>query len=110
MLGVGVYEALDSVFNSEAGDTQNRPPVGSKGIDKTDWSGDHGDIKRALDLRGDDNVKISPDGDVWTENPDGSWTSQGPASAYTGSGKPSGKDGKSRESKRGKARGRDNCE
>ena len=83
-------------YRSEAGDTQYRPPLGSKEIDKTDWSGDHQDIKRQVGVGPADNVKISPDGDVWVENPDGTWTNAGPASEYTGSGKPSGRRGKDR--------------
>jgi hypothetical protein len=76
---------------------QSNPPPGSRPIDQTDWSGDHGQIKGALGLGGADNVVISPNGDVWAQNPDGSWTNAGPAGNYTGSGQPSGRTGGDRD-------------
>lgn len=83
-----------SVMKSEG---EKRPPPGSKGIDKTPWSGDHGKIKESLGLGGRDDVLIDPDGNVWVKHPDGSYTNEGPASDYTGSGKPSGRKGKDRD-------------
>ncbi|MGE0425980.1 MAG: hypothetical protein AB7O88_27210, partial [Reyranellaceae bacterium] len=81
---------------------RSRPPAGSLPIKDTPWSGDHDEIKRALGLRGEDNVVISPDGDVWVENPDGTFTNRGPAKAFTGSDSPAGRRGKDREAnKRG---------
>jgi RHS repeat-associated protein len=84
------------VYNSGSDDRAARPPPGSKPIDQTDWSGDHGAIKDGVGARGDDSVKISPNGEVWVQNPDGSWTNGGPAGNYTGSGEPSGRQGKDR--------------
>jgi RHS repeat-associated protein len=78
-------------------DTADRPPAGSRPIDQTPWSGDHGEIKEAIGATGTTNVKISPTGDVWAENPDGSWTNHGPAGSFTGSGQPSGRRGKDRD-------------
>jgi hypothetical protein len=72
---------------------QDKPPPGSKGIDETPWTDDHDDIKGDLGLGGADNVKISPNGDVWVELPDGSWENAGPAKNFTGSGKPGGSRG-----------------
>jgi RHS repeat-associated protein len=77
-------------------DSAQRPPAGSKPIDKTPWSGDHQDIKPAIGAKPGDNVRISPTDEVWLQNPDGSWTNHGPASNYTESGRPSGRRGKDR--------------
>jgi RHS repeat-associated protein len=77
-------------------DPSKRPPPGTKPIDETAWSGDHGKIKGEIGLGPTDHTGIDPDGNVWGQNPDGSWTNYGPASDYTGSGKPSGKRGKDR--------------
>jgi RHS repeat-associated protein len=82
---------------SDGGDTADKPPAGSLPIDQTPWSGDHKDIKDGIGAGPADNVKISPDGDVWVQNPDGSWTNGGPAGDYTGSGKPSGRRGNDRD-------------
>jgi hypothetical protein len=64
-------------------------------------TGDHRGIKDGVGAGNRDNVKISPNGDVWVERPDGSWTNEGPASSYTGSGKASGEKGKDRENRGG---------
>jgi hypothetical protein len=74
-----------------------RPPAGSRPINETPWSGDHQEIKKAVDAGSTDNVKISPTSEVWAQNPDGSWTNHGPADSFTGSGKPSGRRGKDRD-------------
>jgi hypothetical protein len=79
------------------GETRAKPPPGSKPISETPWSGDHGEIKGALELGGEGKVNIAPDGDMWVQNPDGTWTNEGPATDYTGSGKPSGRRGKDRD-------------
>ncbi len=70
------------------------PPPGSKPIDDTEWSGDHGAIKRGIGAEPPDNVKIDPSGHVWLEMPDGCWEDFGPAGAFTGSGKPRRRKGK----------------
>jgi RHS repeat-associated protein len=85
-----------SMLNSDD-DTAPRPPAGSRPIDQTPWSGNHQEIKDAIGAGPEDNVRISPTGDVWAQNPDGSWTSHGPASDYTGSGEPRGRRGKDRD-------------
>lgn len=72
-------------------------PTGSRGIDETPWSGDHGDIKDALGLRGDDKVYVDPSDNVWVQHPDGSFENEGPAGNFTGSGKPSGRTGRDRD-------------
>jgi RHS repeat-associated protein len=72
------------------GTTLGKKPTGAKGIDKTKWTRDHGQIKKGVGARGDDNVVIDENGDVWLENPDGSFTNHGYAGDYTGSGKASG--------------------
>jgi hypothetical protein len=74
-----------------------RPPAGSLPINETPWSGDHGRIKQAVDAKPDDDVRISPTGEVWVQNPDSSWTNHGDAKAFTGSGRPSGRRGKDRD-------------
>jgi hypothetical protein len=78
-------------------DNANRPPPRSRPIDETDWSGDHTEIKRAVGAQGNDDVRISPTGEVWAKKPDGSWENHGPADTFTGSGKPSGRRGKDRD-------------
>jgi hypothetical protein len=80
----------------------NRPPAGSLPIDETEWSGDHHEIKRAINVRARDNVSIDPEGNVWAENTDGTWTDHGPATDYTRSGKAKGRRGKDRRDKRRK--------
>lgn len=77
-----------------------RPPTGSRPIDQTPWSGDHENIKGGISANPDDNVRISPDGNVWLQNPDGTWTNHGPADSFTGSGKASGRRGKDRDQRR----------
>ena len=83
---------------STEGETEKRPPPGSKPIDKTDWSGDHGDIKEGIGAGPTDNVVVDSDNNVWGQNPDGSWSNHGPAGNFTGSGQPSGRKGKDRKS------------
>ncbi len=98
-------ERVGTIFETRRND---RPPPGSKPIDETPWSGDHGKIKDDLDLGGKGSVKIAPNGDVGSENPDGSWTNEGPAEIFTGSGNSAGRRGKDRrgnEPRRGGTRG-----
>jgi RHS repeat-associated protein len=78
-------------------ENSSKPPSGSRPIDQTEWSGDHQDIKRGVGAGPADNVKISPEGEVWVEEPDGSWTNHGSAADYTQSGRPSGRTGRDRE-------------
>ena len=94
--GWALADYLSGILFEEANESQGKPPAGSKGINETEWSGDHGTIKGSLGLSGDDNVKISPDGEVWVETPEGKWVNEGPADSYTGSGKASGRRGKDR--------------
>ncbi len=86
--------------DSEGGDDAEgvqRPPPGSKPIDQTPGSGDHAAITGDVGAKPDDDTRISPSGDVWSQNPDGTWTNYGPASGFTGSGRPSGRRGKDRK-------------
>ncbi len=83
----------------QEGETRDKPPPGSKPIDQTQWSGDHQEIKRGIGAKGADDVRISPDGDVWAKKPDGSWTNHNAAGAYTESGTPSGRTGAERDSR-----------
>ena len=85
--------------NDDSTNTQSKPPAGSRPIDQTEWSGDHQDIKGAIDQGAKDKTSIDPAGNVWGENTDGSWTNYGPAGDYTGSGKPSGRRGRDRNKK-----------
>lgn len=73
-----------------------KPPVGSKPISQTPWSGDHQSIKQAIGAGATDDTRISPQGEVWSQHPDGSWTNYGPASNFTGSGRPRGQRGRDR--------------
>ncbi|MNM93630.1 tRNA3(Ser)-specific nuclease WapA precursor [compost metagenome] len=86
----------DIVYYNEENGEHDKLPSGSKGIDKTDWSGDHQDIKDGIGAGPADKVFISPKGEVWLEVPGGKFVNEGPASDYTGSGKPSGRKGKDR--------------
>jgi RHS repeat-associated protein len=95
-IGYGIGSAIDIMLNKSDEEGASRPPPGSKPIDKTPWSGDHVGIKKGVGAGATDDVRISPNGDVWVQNPDGSWTNYGPASSYTGSGKASGRKGKDR--------------
>jgi RHS repeat-associated protein len=79
-------------------DTQSSPPSGSKPIDQTDWSGNHGEIKDSIGSGGKDKTRIDPEGNVWGENPDGTWTNHGPAANHTSSGRPEGRRGSDRRS------------
>jgi hypothetical protein len=81
---------------------RDRLPTGSLAIDQTEWSGDHHQIKRAINARGTDKVSIDPQGNIWAENSDGRWTNHGAATDYTGSGKAKGRRGKDRRNKRRK--------
>ena len=89
---------LGHIFHSEGEDVEGvkRPPPGSKPINKTPWSGDHQEIKDAINAAPDDDTRISPNGDVWSQHPDGTWTNYGPARNFTGSGRPKGQRGKDR--------------
>jgi hypothetical protein len=94
-LGASAVDGLGAlILNNE---NAERPPAGSRSINQTPWSGDHRDIKRAVGADPDDDVRISPTGEVWAQNPDGSWTNHGAAETFTGSGKPSGRRGKDRD-------------
>lgn len=92
--GRAVGNAVGNVLNS---DNAQRPPAGSRPINETPWSGDHAEIKRAAGAQPDDDVRISPTGDVWVQKPDGSWENHGPTDSFTGSGKPRGRRGKDRD-------------
>ncbi len=97
-LGMAVGAAVMCMAGDEDSDDQHkRPPAGSRPINQTPWSGDHGQIKGQIGAGPADDVRIDPDGNVWSENPDGTWTDHGPASDYTGSGKPKGKRGPDRD-------------
>jgi hypothetical protein len=89
-----VGNAVGNILNN---DNADRPPAGSRPIDQTPWSGDHKEIKKGAGAEPDDDVRISPDGEVWKQHPDGSWSNHGPAESFTGSGKPSGRRGKDRD-------------
>jgi hypothetical protein len=91
--GAAALLAGGIILNNNA----SRPPAGSRPIDQTDWSGDHTEIKDAVCAEANDDVRISPTGEVWAQKPDGSWENHGPAESYTGSGKPSGRRGKDRD-------------
>lgn len=92
--GRTIGNAVGNILNS---DNAQRPPAGSRPINETPWSGDHGVIKGAIDAGPTDDVRISPAGEVWHKGPDGSWTNHGPVDTFTGSGKPSGRRGKDRD-------------
>jgi RHS repeat-associated protein len=112
LAGGAIYDLAGQLYDYLAGDQSDRsskPPPGSKGIDETEWSGDHREIKDGVGARPRDNVKIDPSGNVWRENPDGTWTNAGPAEDYVRSGKPSGRRGQDRERNRSKNRGRGEC-
>ena len=83
------------------GETRDKPPPGSIPIDQMPWSGDHTPIKEAIRARPTDDVRISPDQEVWLKNPDGTWTNKGDAKSYTGSGEASGRKGSDRDKRRG---------
>lgn len=90
----------DSIYGTPDGNgwanEADRPPPGSKGINETPWSGNHGEIKQGVGAPPDGKVRISPDGNVWVEGVDGKWSEHGPASDYVGSGKPNGRKGRDR--------------
>ncbi|MGD9582225.1 MAG: RHS repeat domain-containing protein [Lysobacterales bacterium] len=90
--------AINQNSNDCSSCTDGGPPPGSKPIDQTPWSGDHGKIKSEVGAGPRDKVKIGPppNEDVWVQNPNGSWTNHGPAGIYTGSGQPAGRRGKDR--------------
>jgi hypothetical protein len=93
--GRAIGDAIGGILHNE--ENVARPPAGSRPINETPWSGDHDEIKEAVGARANDDVRISPDGEVWQQHPDGTWTNHGPAKSPTGSGKPSGRRGKDRE-------------
>lgn len=92
--GRAVGNVIGNVLNS---DTASRPPAGSRPINETPWSGDHGNIKEAIQVPGNGDVRISPTDEVWSQNPDGSSTNHGPAGTFAGSGQPGGRRGKDRD-------------
>jgi hypothetical protein len=92
--GAALTGAGAIILNNKAA---NRPPAGSRPINQTDWSGDHGEIKQGVGAQGDDDVRISPTGEVWAKKPDGSWENHGDAKTFTGSGRPSGRRGKDKD-------------
>jgi hypothetical protein len=73
---------------------RSRPPVGSKPIDQTEWSGDHRVIKEHLGLTPIDRVYIDRNANVWVQSLDGTWSDHGPAVDYTTSGAASGRRGR----------------
>jgi len=92
--GRAIGNAIGNILHNE---NAQRPPAGSRPIDQTPWSGDHKQIKKAAGAGAKDDVRISPDGEVWAQHPDGSWTNFGPAQNMTGSGRPGGRRGKDRD-------------
>ena len=100
--GRSLGDALGNILHikpspeGEGYDGADKPPIGSKPIDQTPWSGDHQKIKKEIDADAGDDTRISPNGDVWSQHPDGSWNNYGPASNLTGSGRASGRRGKDR--------------
>jgi hypothetical protein len=76
------------LMNQDSDDTASRPPPGSRPIDQTEWSPNHREIKDAIGAKANDHVRISPDGEVWTQNPNGRWTNHGPAQSYINPGRP----------------------
>lgn len=87
-------------------DRVDRPPSDAVPIDKTPWSGDHGQIKKAIGAGPQDKVRVDSNGDVWVQNPDGTWTNGGNASDITGRDDPSGRKGKDRDRERQEQRDR----
>ncbi|MET1257469.1 RHS repeat domain-containing protein, partial [Aliikangiella maris] len=94
-----IPELLWDYVMQEEGDECGNLPTGSLPIDRTEWSGDHQDIKHGIGAGAADHTRIDRDGNVWLQNPDGSWSNFGYAGDYTGSGKPSGRRGKDRKKK-----------
>ena len=86
---------------SQEGETRDKPPPGSIPIDKMPWSGDHTPIKNGIGAIATDDVRISPNQEVWLKNPDGTWTNHGDAKSYTESGEASGRKGSDRDKRRG---------
>ena len=87
--GAAAGAAIGTILtNQESDDAAGRPPPGSRPIDQTEWSPNHSEIKRAIGAKPYDNVRISPNGEVWAQNPNGSWTNHGPAQSYINSGRP----------------------
>ena len=84
----------------QRGETRPRPPTGALPIDQTQWSGEHDEIKRALDLQGKGKVVIDSVENAWAENRNGTWTNHGPTSNFMGSGKPKGRRGEDRKAGR----------
>ena len=84
-------------------ETRDRPPTGSLPISQTEWSGNHGEIKKSIGVSPTTNVTIDSSGNVWAENKDGTWTNHNAAAAHTASGRPKGRKGRDREKPRRKA-------
>lgn len=87
-------DSLGSIVESKA--SGGGLPPGSKPINQTPWSGNHGEIKEDILVPADGKVMSAPNDDVWSENPAGSWTNHGPAGIFVGSGRPRGRNGKDR--------------
>ena len=60
----------------------NKLPTGSRGINETPYTGDHGPIKEQINARPMDNVFIDPNGGVWLELPNGTYQPHGPVEQY----------------------------
>ena len=60
----------------------NRLPTGSRGINETPYSPDHGIIKDQILATATDNVFIDLTGGVWLELPNGTFQPHGPVEQY----------------------------
>jgi hypothetical protein len=92
------------VAQGENDDTAQRLPTGSLPLNKTDWTGDHTEIKDNIGAGPTVGVFIDPEGNAWSENPDGTWTNHRSVAALTAAGRPKGRRGRDRHGKRRKAR------
>ncbi|MES2183024.1 MAG: hypothetical protein V4505_00630 [Pseudomonadota bacterium] len=103
--GMAAQSMLSRRRDNEDG-TWTRPPPESIPIDETKWSGNHGEIKHQSSAGGNDNVRVTPEGDVWVQRPTGSWELTGNANDMIGANTPSGRRGKDRDSDWKKSRGK----
>ena len=67
----------------------NNCPPGTRPIDQTPWSGDHGKIKKGAGIPPTGWTGISPEGNVIGSDENGDAIDLGPASDYVPKGKPS---------------------